>query len=173
MISFRSSLVHFSARAVTLLEALTVIVIMGIAIFVTLPHLTNSKADADKAAIKAKAAQLNIAKDSYISLVGVDQAQINWTNAASDQARFVLLHKPNPGNPSQAVHLLAPAPADTVVNLNGLDSTTCFAVPGYVFVFPPAPPAATEKIIGQPVLIYQDVNLNGIYDDGIDTPLPY
>jgi type II secretory pathway pseudopilin PulG len=105
-----------SKTAMTLVETLAVIAILGIILFITLPHLTQSKSSSDLAAAKAKAAQLNAAKDAYISLIGITAAQNNWGTPATDAARFTKI-KP----------LIRPT--TTATNL------TDFTVPGYTFAF--------------------------------------
>ncbi len=130
-------------RAVTLLEALTVLVIIGIVVFVTLPHLTQSKSNADMAAAKAKAIQLNIAKDAYISMLGAEKAQINWRNAVDDNARFALI-KPFINPPTTATKLV---PASVSQSYD----SSVFSTPSYIFTFYPY--QGGEKIIAAPVII--------------------
>jgi len=132
-----------SVRGVTLLEALTVLVIIGIVVFVTLPHLTQSKSNAEMAADKAKAIQLNAAKDAYIALLGSEKAQANWAAAANDDARFLLI-KPFINPPTQAVRLNLPS-------VNAKYDETTFSTAAYVFTFYPY--NGSEKIIGAPVMI--------------------
>lgn len=131
-------------QAVTLLEALTVLVIIGIVVFVTLPHLTQSKSNADMAAAKAKAVQLNMAKDAYIALVGSERAQANWKAAVDDNARFQLIKSfINP--PTKAVKL-GPSTATEPYD------DTMFSSASYVFTFYPFD-NTKEKIIAAPVII--------------------
>lgn len=143
-----------TTRAVTLLESLTVLLIMGIVIFLTLPHLTNSKARNELAAAKAKATQLNLAKDAYIGMVGIELAQNRWSTPSlagftnNELGRFNLIRT-----------LIKPA--TTATALNGIGG---FSVPGYVIVF--SPNSSAEKLIGSPPLLYQDSNLNGSFDTG-------
>lgn len=75
-----------------MLEALAVIIVLGIALFITLPHLTQSKAGNEFAAAKAKAIQLNLAKDAYISFVGMDTAISAWNSPAiTTEGRYSLI----------------------------------------------------------------------------------
>ena len=133
------------------------LVILGIVVFITLPQLTNSKVNADMAAAKAKATQFNIAKDAYIGLLGASAAQDKWTNAGTDDARFMLVRG-----------LISPSVSNSVTQLNG---TGGFSVPGYLILL--SNDLAAERIVGMPVLLYQDVNLNGNFDNGVDTPVAY
>lgn len=132
-------------RGVTLLEALTVLVIIGIVVFVTLPHLTQSKTSADLAAAKAKAVQLNVAKDAYITMLGSEKAQLNWKTAADDNARFMLIRSfITPPVPS-TVTKLVPA------TINASYDNTVFSTPSYRFVFYTS--STGESIIASPVII--------------------
>lgn len=133
-------------RAVTLLEALTVLVIIGIVVFVTLPHLTQSKTNADLAAAKAKAVQLNLAKDAYISLLGSEEAQRRWAAAADDNARFALIRQfiqPATTATRLVPVTTAPKPSDYTSDV--------FSTPSYVFTFYPF--SGGEKIIAAPVIL--------------------
>ena len=122
----------FFTHGMTMIEILTVLVILGIVIFVTLPHLTQSKANNELAAAKAKAIQLNYAKDSYISVVGLDTAQSAWLSLpgnivtgqadTSDERLYNLIK-----------FYLPTGTAATV--LNTADGSPSYAVPGYRYSF--------------------------------------
>ncbi|GEM_PF-2243191 len=108
----------------TLVEALTIVVILGIVLFVTIPHLTQMHTSSDLVAMKAKAIQFNAAKDAYIAAQGMDQAQNTWQNRnaavllPNSTARYQLIspYLPAGANPSSNVL------ADYVVN----GYTICF-----------------------------------------------
>jgi type II secretory pathway pseudopilin PulG len=113
--------------AMTLVETLAVITILGIVLFITLPHLTNSKTTNDLAAAKAKIAQLNAAKDAYISLIGITPAQNNWNTAANTNGRFALIKNLIRPNTSAA-------------------NMGAFTVPGYSYSF--------ENQIASPTILW-------------------
>lgn len=145
---------HLYRSAITLLEALTMIVILGIVLFLTLPRMSTSKLNNERAIIKAKAMQLNAAKDSFISIFGVTSAQDKWDGATTDNAKLALLTPYLPGG--------------TAAQPAALNSTTgtAFGLRGYVLAF-------NSALVTAPVLIYVDADLNGTADTSTELALPY
>lgn len=127
----------FNSKAMTLTEVIVVLVIMGIALFITLPRLSQSKQSGEQSAAKAKAIMLNRAKDSLISVRGINAAENAWAAAANDEARYTLIKDLIPNNPDS-----------TLAN---------FTVDGYLLDF-------NNDYISMPALLYKDIDLDGVID---------
>ncbi len=135
-----------SLRAFSLLEALAVVAILGILLFVTLPHLSNSKLIGERSAAKTKATALNIAKDAFIAALGVEEAQNDWNTNTNDTSRYLLVRS-----------YLTPVP--TAADL------ASYSVPGFLMFFTPPGSSATPLVTEQ-VLLYEDKDLSGTYSAG-------
>jgi len=99
----------------TLMEALTVIAILGIVLFITLPHLTQTHESNDLMAMKAKAIQLNAAKDAYIAAYGLDNARANWINGGNADSRYQMFAKYLPAGSVRASNPSSPLLKEYVV----------------------------------------------------------
>jgi prepilin-type N-terminal cleavage/methylation domain-containing protein len=142
-----------AARGMTLIESLTVLVVMGIVIFVTLPHLTQSKAANELSAAKAKAVQLNYAKDSYLSINGLDAAQTIWKSPPNNIVAGQT-DTPDERLYNLIKYYLPTGTAATALNTadaNAAQNATAYAVPGYTYSFfmsgSPTPNLITDAVM--------------------------
>ncbi len=144
---------HFSIHhALTLMETLTMIVILGVVLFLTLPRLATSKYSSERAAVKAKAIQLNLAKDAFISANGITAAQNKWDGKSNETRWKDIIRTFLPADVAKPDKLNPTSTNDTVI--------TAFGRPGYLLEF--------NDIVTFPVSIYHDADVNGS-KDGTDT----
>lgn len=137
----------------TMVEILTMVTVMGIVLFLTLPRLSSSKTTADEATAKAKATQLIIAKDAFIATRGLSVCQSLWVAATTDTARYTLI---KPYLPQASLQ-------PSIVN--STSTTTGFVPLGYLIAF-------NATLVTAPVKLYTDVNLNYALDSG-EPEIPY
>lgn len=78
-------------RAFSLVEVLAAITIIGIITFLAVPNIVQVRQDAEDNLARARAETLNMAIAAYVQAVGTNTAQANWTAAADDNARYLLI----------------------------------------------------------------------------------
>lgn len=78
-------------RAFSLVEVLAAITIIGIITFLAVPNIVRVKQDAEDNLARARAEALNMAISSYVQALGTNTANSNWTNAANNNARYLLV----------------------------------------------------------------------------------
>ena len=78
-------------RAFSLVEVLAAVALIGILVFLALPNIVQVKTDSETHLAVARAEALNLAMASYVQSVGSTSASSNWSGAADDQARYVLV----------------------------------------------------------------------------------
>jgi prepilin-type N-terminal cleavage/methylation domain-containing protein len=78
-------------RAFSLVEVLAAVALIGILVFLALPNIVQVKTDSETHLAVARAEALNLAMASYVQAVGSTSASSNWSGAANDQARYVLV----------------------------------------------------------------------------------
>jgi type II secretory pathway pseudopilin PulG len=144
-----------SSKALTMIEVIMMVTLLGIVLFLTLPRLATSRFSNEQAVIKAKALQLNAAKDAFVALRGVSEAQDEWDDTKGDaQAEWVLVEP-----------FLPEAAQKTYLNYTSL-SSSYFGLQGYFIFF-------NSDIVTAPVHIYVDSNLDGTYTSGTDEEIAY
>ena len=79
------------SRAFSLVEVLAAITIIGIITFLAVPNIVRVKQDGEDNLARARAETLNMAMAAYVQAVGTNTAQINWSGAANDNARYLLI----------------------------------------------------------------------------------
>ena len=79
------------SHAFSLVEVLAAITIIGIITFLAVPNIVRVKQDGEDNLARALAETLNMAMAAYVQAVGTNTAQINWSGAANDNARYLLI----------------------------------------------------------------------------------
>ena len=79
------------SHAFSLVEVLAAITIIGIITFLAVPNIVRVKQDGEDNLARARAETLNMAMAAYVQAVGTNTAQSNWSGAANDSARYLLI----------------------------------------------------------------------------------
>ena len=80
-------------RAFSLVEVLAAITIIGIITFLAVPNIVRVKQDSEDNLARARAEALNMAMAAYVQANGTNAAQIAWSNAGGDAARYLLIRQ--------------------------------------------------------------------------------
>lgn len=78
-------------RGFSLVEMMACVSIIGIIAFMAIPSVTRMRGDSERNLAIARAESLNLAQASYIQVRGRTQAALDWTAAATSDARYLLL----------------------------------------------------------------------------------
>lgn len=81
----------FLLRGFSLVEMMACVSIIGIIAFMAIPSVTRMRGDSERNLAIARAEALNLAQASYIQVNGRTQAALNWSAAASAEAKYTLL----------------------------------------------------------------------------------
>jgi prepilin-type N-terminal cleavage/methylation domain-containing protein len=81
----------FFLRGFSLVEMMACVSIIGIIAFMAIPSVTRMRGDSERNLAIARAEALNLAQASYIQVNGRTQAALNWSAAASAEAKYTLL----------------------------------------------------------------------------------
>jgi len=81
----------FLLRGFSLVEMMACVSIIGIIAFMAIPSVTRMRGDSERNLAIARAEALNLAQSSYIQVNGRTQAALNWSAAASTEAKYTLL----------------------------------------------------------------------------------
>ncbi|MBL9130419.1 MAG: type II secretion system protein [Verrucomicrobiaceae bacterium] len=90
--TFRATLSALrSRRGFSLVEMMACVSIIGIIAFLAIPSVTRMRSDSERNLAIARAEALNLAQASFIQVRGRTQAALDWSAAASAQAKYTLL----------------------------------------------------------------------------------
>jgi prepilin-type N-terminal cleavage/methylation domain-containing protein len=78
-------------RGFSLVEMMACVSIIGLIAFMAIPSVTRMRSDSERNLVIARAEALNLAQASYIQVRGRTQASLDWTAAASSDAKYALL----------------------------------------------------------------------------------
>ena len=80
-------------RGFSLVEVLAAITIIGIITFLAVPNIVRVKQDSEENLARARAEAINMAIAAYVQSLGTNAAQVNWSAAGSDNARYLLVRQ--------------------------------------------------------------------------------
>ncbi len=80
-----------SVRGFSLVEMMACVSIIGIIAFLAIPSVTRMRSDSERNLAISRAEALNLAQASFIQMRGRTQAGLDWSAAASSNAKYVLL----------------------------------------------------------------------------------
>lgn len=80
-----------SIRGFSLVEMMACVSIIGIIAFLAIPSVTRMRSDSERNLAISRAEALNLAQASFIQMRGRTQAGLDWSAAASSNAKYVLL----------------------------------------------------------------------------------
>ncbi len=80
-----------SRSGFSLVEMMACVSIIGIIAFMAIPSVTRMRSDSERNLAIARAEALNLAQASYIQVRGRTQAALDWSSAASVEAKYTLL----------------------------------------------------------------------------------
>jgi len=80
-----------SRRGFSLVEMMACVSIIGIVAFLAIPSVTRMRSDSERNLAISRAEALNLAQATLIQVRGRTQAGLDWTGAASNEAKFNLL----------------------------------------------------------------------------------
>lgn len=116
-------------RGFSLVEMMACVSIIGIIAFMAIPSVTRMRGDSERNLAIARAESLNLAQASYIQVRGRTQAALDWTAAATSDARYLLLRP----------------------YLSFAESTLSLYMPsGYTVTFPPSITSMTKVVLSSP-----------------------
>lgn len=72
-------------------EMLASVAIIGIIAFLAIPSISKMREDSEKNLVIARAEALNVAQATFVQVKGRSQADIDWKNAGSNEAKYLLL----------------------------------------------------------------------------------
>ncbi len=75
----------------SLVEMMASVAIIGIIAFLAIPSISRMREDSEKNLAIARAEALNVAQATLVQVKGRTQAQIDWSNQASNDAKYQLL----------------------------------------------------------------------------------
>lgn len=75
----------------SLVEMMASVAIIGIIAFLAIPSISRMREDSEKNLAIARAEALNVAQATFVQVKGRTQAQLEWSNAASNDAKYLLL----------------------------------------------------------------------------------
>ena len=75
----------------SLVEMMSCVSIIGIIAFMAIPSVTRMRGDSERNLAIARAEALNLAQASLIQVRGRTQAALDWSGAASGEAKYTLL----------------------------------------------------------------------------------
>jgi len=113
----------------SLVEMMACVSIIGIIAFMAIPSVTRMRSDSERNLAIARAEALNLAQASLIQVRGRTQAALDWSGAASAEAKYTLLRP----------------------YLSFSETTLAAFVPsGYSVVFPPSITTMTKAALSGP-----------------------
>lgn len=75
----------------SLVEMMASIAIIGVIAFLAIPSISKMREDSERNLAIARAESLNVAQASLVQVKGRTQADLDWRNAGSSDAKYVLL----------------------------------------------------------------------------------
>ena len=78
-------------RGFSLVEMMASVAIIGIISFLAIPSISKMREDSEKNLAIARAESLNVAQATMVQVKGRTQANLDWTNALSSDAKYTLL----------------------------------------------------------------------------------
>ena len=78
-------------RGFSLVEMMASVAIIGIIAFLAIPSISRMREDSEKNLAIARAESLNVAQATMVQVKGRTQADLDWRNAASNDAKYTLL----------------------------------------------------------------------------------
>ena len=78
-------------RGFSLVEMMASVAIIGIIAFLAIPSISKMREDSEKNLAIARAESLNVAQATMVQVKGRTQADLDWRNAASSEAKYTLL----------------------------------------------------------------------------------
>jgi prepilin-type N-terminal cleavage/methylation domain-containing protein len=78
-------------RGFSLVEMMASVAIIGIIAFLAIPSISKMREDSEKNLAIARAESLNVAQATMVQVKGRTQADLDWRNAGSNEAKYTLL----------------------------------------------------------------------------------
>lgn len=78
-------------RGFSLVEMMASVAIIGIIAFLAIPSISKMREDSEKNLAIARAESLNVAQATMVQVKGRTQADLDWRNAGSSEAKYTLL----------------------------------------------------------------------------------
>ena len=75
----------------SLVEMMASVAIIGIIAFLAIPSISRMREDSEKNLAIARAESLNVAQATLVQVKGRTQADLDWRNAGSNDAKYLLL----------------------------------------------------------------------------------
>lgn len=80
-----------SAKGFSFVEMLASVAIIGIIAFLAIPSISKMREDSEKNLAIARGESLNVAQATMVQVKGRTQADLDWRNASSNDAKYTLL----------------------------------------------------------------------------------
>jgi prepilin-type N-terminal cleavage/methylation domain-containing protein len=80
-----------SAKGFSLVEMLASVAIIGVIAFLAIPSVSRMREDSERNLAIARAEALNVAMATMVQMKGRTQAQTEWSNATTDDAKYIRL----------------------------------------------------------------------------------
>lgn len=78
-------------RGFSLVEMMASVAIIGVIAFLAIPSISRMREDSEKNLAIARAESLNVAQATLVQVRGRTQADLDWRNAATNDAKYTLL----------------------------------------------------------------------------------
>lgn len=79
------------AKGFSLVEMLASVAIIGVIAFLAIPSVSRMREDSERNLAIARAEALNVAMATMVQMKGRAQAQTDWSNATTDDAKYIRL----------------------------------------------------------------------------------